>query len=163
MFIRICFFIFVNVLILNANTLSLSKKDILILKKIKSLHDNKMMQYSLMAIAIKESSLGKHMINKKSQDYGLFQANIKTVLSRLKVKDSPKNRRYYAKKLVNDVAFSTANAIVELAYWQKVHKKSWFKTWASYNTGWRYKGKTGLRYAKSIYTIIRKLKLEYAL
>lgn len=148
---------------LYSNSLNLNKQDIIILKKIKSLHDDSMMQYSLMALAIKESSLGRYVINSKSEDYGLFQANIKTVLSRAKVKDTKDNREYFAKKLINDVAFSTANAIIELQYWQGVHKGSWFKTWSSYNTGWKYKSNTGIKYAKSIFGIIKKLKLEYAL
>ena len=89
--------------LLYSNSLQLNSSDIQILKKIKSLTDDKMMKYSLMAIAIKESSLGKYVINAKSEDYGLFQANIKTVLSRQKVKDNSYNRSIYAQKLINDV------------------------------------------------------------
>jgi len=125
-----------------SNSLNLTQNDIVILKKLKSLTDDKMMKYSLMAIAIKESSLGKYVINSKSEDYGLFQANIKTVLSRQKVKDNSYNRSIYAQKLINDVGFATANAIIELKYWKKVHKDNWFKTWSSYNTGWNYNSKT---------------------
>jgi len=121
------------------------------------------MKYTLMALAIKESSVGRYMRNDKTNDYGLFQANIKTVISRQKVKDTKENRAYFANRLINDVAFSTANAIIELQYWQKVHKGSWFKTWSSYNTGWKYKSNTGIKYAKSLFSIIKKLKLEYQL
>jgi hypothetical protein len=149
--------------LLYSNSLKLNNNDILILKKIKSLTDDKMMKYSLMAIAIKESSLGKYVINAKSEDYGLFQANIKTVLSRQKVKDNSYNRSIYAQKLINDVGFATANAIIELEYWQSVHKDNWFKIWASYNTGWKYKSKTGIKYATKVFEIIKKLKLEYKL
>ena len=99
----------------------------------------------------------------KTNDYGLFQANIKTVLSRQKVKDTRANRKYFANKLINDVAFSTANAIIELEYWQKVHKGKWGRTWASYNTGWRYKSPAGKRFASSVFKIIKKLKYEYRL
>jgi hypothetical protein len=146
-----------------SNSLGLTKKDILILKKIKTLTDDNMMKYSLMAIAIKESSLGKYIINSKSEDYGLFQANIKTVLSRQKVKDNSFNRSIYAQKLITDVGFATANAIIELKYWRKVHKDNWFKTWSSYNTGWNYNSKTGIKYATKVFDIIKKLKLEYKL
>lgn len=146
-----------------SNSLGLTQKDIVILKKLKSLTDDKMMKYSLMAIAIKESSLGKYVINSKSEDYGLFQANIKTVLSRQKVKDNSYNRSIYAQKLINDVGFATANAIIELKYWRKVHKDNWFKTWSSYNTGWKYRSKTGIKYATKVFDIIKKLKLEYKL
>lgn len=148
---------------LYSNSLSLTQKDIIILKKIKSLEDEEMMKYSLMAIAIKESSLGKNQINRKSNDYGPFQANIKTVLSRQKVEDTPENRLYFAQKLLTDVGFATANAVIELRYWKKVHKNNWAKIWASYNTGYKYKSNTGVKYAQSIFEIIKKLKVEYRL
>lgn len=161
--IKYVFFVFLSSSFLFSNSLYLTKKDLVILKKIKSLHNEEMMQYSLMAIAIKESSLGKFMVNEKSQDYGLFQANIKTVLSRQKVKNNKKNRDYFSNKLVNDVAFSTANAIIELKYWEGIHKGSWSRIWSSYNTGWKYKSNTGIKYANSIFKIIKTLKLEYNL
>lgn len=145
------------------NSLGLSKMDIEILKKIKTLTNDNYMKYSLMAIAIKESSIGKNLVNAKSNDYGLFQANIKSVIRRQKVEDTEENRRYFAHKLIYDVGFSTANAIVELEYWKKVHKDNWIKIWASYNTGWNYKSNTGVKYAKSVFDIIKKLKYEYNL
>lgn len=146
-----------------SNSLNLTQNDIIILKKLKSLSDDNMMKYSLMALAIKESSLGRYIINSKSEDYGLFQANIKTVLKRQKVKDTSYNRSVYAQKLINDVGFATANAIIELKYWRKVHKDNWFKTWSSYNTGWNYNSKIGIKYATNVFDIIKKLKLEYKL
>jgi hypothetical protein len=146
-----------------SNSLGLTPIDIIILKKIKSLTDDNYMKYTLMAIAIKESSVGKKLINPISNDYGLFQSNIKSVIRRQKVPDTMFNRQYFAKKLVYDVGFSTANAIVEIDFWRKVHKDNWIKIWASYNTGWKYKSDTGLEYATSVFDIIKKLKFEYDL
>lgn len=160
---KVFFYLLFFSTLLFSNSLNLDAKDLIILKKIKSLSTDKMLGYSLMAIAIKESNIGKYVVNDKTNDYGLFQANIKTVLSRQNVKDTKANRMLYSKKLINDVSFATANAIIELEYWKKVHKNNWAKTWASYNTGWRYKGKTGFKYANSIFEIIKKLKLEYKL
>lgn len=146
-----------------SSTLNLSNKDITILKKIRQLHDDTMMKYTLMALAIKESSIGKNMINSKSNDYGLFQANIRTILSREKAEDTPLNREYFANKLIKDVGYATANAIIEIEYWLKVHKRDWFKAWASYNTGWRYKSNTGKKYSEDIAIIIHTLRNEYKL
>lgn len=160
---RLFFLLFFINTLLFSNSLKLDNKDILILKKIKSLSDDEMLSYSLMAIAIKESNIGKYVINSQTNDFGLFQANIKTVLSRQNVKDTKENRIFYANKLINDVSFATANAIIELRYWRKVHKNNWAKTWASYNTGWKYDSKTGFKYANSIFEIIKKLKIEYGL
>lgn len=146
-----------------SNSLGLSETDIIILKKIKSLTDDRMMKYTLMALAIKESSVGKNQINLISNDFGLFQSNIKSVIKRQKVPDTIYNRRYFAQKLVYDVGFSTANAIVEIDYWRKVHNDNWIKIWASYNTGWKYNTDTGVKYATSVFDIIKKLKYEYDL
>ncbi|MBP9491388.1 MAG: hypothetical protein KBE77_08045 [Aliarcobacter sp.] len=146
-----------------SNSLGLSNTDIIILKKIKSLTDDKMMKYTLMALAIKESSVGKNQINLISNDFGLFQSNIKSVIRRQKVPDNIHNRRYFAQKLLDDVGFATANAIVEIDYWRKVHNENWVKVWASYNTGWSYKSDTGLAYASHVFDIIKKLKFEYDL
>jgi len=146
-----------------SNSLGLTNTDLIILKKIKTLTDDTMMKYTLMAIAIKESSVGKKQINFESNDYGLFQSNIKSVLRRQYVEDNYYNRRYFAYKLLNDVAFSTANAIVEIDYWREIHKDNWVKVWASYNTGWRYNSNLGVIYANSIFDIIKKLRFEYNL
>lgn len=159
-------FITIFLLLLNftfANSLNLTKTDLVILNKIKSLTDEPIMKYSLMAIAIKESSVGKNIANFRSNDFGLFQSNIKTVLSRQYINDTPANRKYFALKLINDVGFATANAIIELEYWRSVHKDNWVKIWSSYNTGFSYKSDTGYLYAKSILEIIKKLKNEYKL
>ncbi len=157
----ILFLIFSNLLF--ANSLGLTKTDLVILNKIKSLTDEPIMKYSLMAIAIKESSVGKNMANFKSNDFGLFQSNIKTVLNRQYVEDTPQNRKIFALKLMNDVGFATANAIIELEYWRGVHKDNWIKIWSSYNTGFSYRSDTGYLYAKSILEITKKLKNEYGL
>ena len=146
-----------------SNSLGLSNTDLIILKKIKSLTDDTMMKYTLMALAVKESSIGKNQINLISNDFGLFQSNIKSVLRRQKVPDNLYNRRYFAQKLLYDVGFATANAIVEIDYWKKVHKNNWVKVWASYNTGWKYNSNTGLDYASSVFDIMKKLKFEYGL
>ena len=125
--IIILFLLIVN--LCYSNSLGLTNTDIIILKKIKSLTNDNFMKYTLMAIAIKESSVGKQLINNVSKDYGLFQANIKSVIRRQKVQDNIYNRNYFAKKLVYDAGFSTANAIVEIDYWRNVHKDNWIKVW----------------------------------
>jgi len=152
--------------------LMLSKKPIakefkkqvkLILKEIRKLSKDDMMRYSLMAIAIKESSLGKNPINDVTFDYGMFQSNIKTVIRRENVEDNTQNREYLSKKLVNEAGFSAVNAIKEINYWKKVHNNNWGRIWSSYNTGWKYQSVTGAKYANSIFEIVRRLKYEYKL
>jgi len=96
-----------------SNSLGLSQKDIVILKKIKSLTDDKMMKYTLMALAIKESSVGKNQINLVTNDYGVFQGNIKSVIRRQNVEDNLNTRKFLSKKLLSDAGFAMANAIEE--------------------------------------------------
>ena len=111
-----------------------------------------------MAIAIKESGLGKYLVNVDTKDYGLYQANIKTVINRENASDTSWNRNVFAMKLISDFQFATKNAIEELSYWQKVHNNNWSKVWSSYNGGWRYNSDAAKQYSKDIATIIRELK-----
>ena len=47
------------------------------------------------------------MVNLDTKDFGLYQANIKTVLSRQNIKDTTWNRNVFASKLVSDFQFAT--------------------------------------------------------
>uniref|UniRef100_UPI004047E62C transglycosylase SLT domain-containing protein n=1 Tax=Aliarcobacter sp. TaxID=2321116 RepID=UPI004047E62C len=136
----------------------LSTEQIETLKEIKKIGQEHGLSYSLMAIAIKESSVGRYLVNVDTKDFGLYQANIKTVINRHNAKDTSWNRNKYAMKLISDFNFATKNAIEELSYWQKVHKNDWSKVWSSYNGGWKYNSKTARKYSKDIASIIRQLK-----
>lgn len=137
---------------------NLTSQQLETLKKIKEKGEKHDLGYSLMAIAIKESKLGKFMVNNKTHDFGLYQANIKTVLSRHNVTDTAWNRDVLASKLVSDFQFATKNAIEELTYWQKIHKNDWSKIWGSYNAGFKYNSKEAREYSEDIAAIIRELK-----
>ncbi|UTJ06538.1 transglycosylase SLT domain-containing protein [Arcobacter roscoffensis] len=147
-----------NIFATNFNPSKLSKEDIKMLKLIKQQGAKYGLSYSLMAIAIKESSIGKYLVNVNSKDFGLYQANIKTVISREKVRDTSWNRNRYAMKLISDFEFATKNAIAELKYWKKVHKNDWRRVWSSYNGGWSYNSKRARKYSRDIASIIRKLR-----
>ena len=159
--IKIIFFIFVfvsNIFALNFNFNALSQKDKETLKIIKEYGKKHGLSYSLMAIAIKESSLGRFVINVDSMDYGIYQANIKTVIQRHNAKDTSWNRNKFAMRLVSDFEFATNNAIAELTYWRKIHNNDWRKVWSSYNGGWKYDSKRARKYSQDIAKIIRELK-----
>ena len=78
-----------------------------------------MMKYTLMALAIKESSIGKNQVNLVTNDYGVFQGNIKSVIRRQSVQDNSATRKFLSEKLLNDAGFAMANAIEEINYWRK--------------------------------------------
>ncbi|MBU3015249.1 lytic transglycosylase domain-containing protein [Poseidonibacter lekithochrous] len=147
-----------NIFASNFNATKLTKEEIKTLKEIKKQGEKYGLSYSLMAIAVKESSIGKYLVNVDSKDYGLYQANIKTVLSRQKAKNTSWNRNKYAMRLISDFKFATKNAIAELNYWKKVHKNDWKKVWSSYNGGWKYNSKKARNYSREIAIIIKKLK-----
>ena len=136
----------------------LTPQDIQILKEIKEHGKDQGLSYSLMAIAIKESRVGKYLVNVDTKDYGMYQANIKTVISRENAKDTSWNRNVLAMKLISDFQFATKNAIDELTYWQKVHNNDWTKVWSSYNAGWKYNSKEAKLYSQEIASIIRELR-----
>lgn len=140
------------------NFSKLSQKDMETLKQIKKEGEQYGLSYSLMAIAIKESSLGRYLVNVDSRDYGIYQANIKSVIRRHNVKDTSWNRNKFAMKLISDFRFATKNAIAELNYWKKIHNNDWKKVWGSYNGGWKYNSKTAKEYSRQIASIIRQLK-----
>ncbi|KAB7885241.1 MAG: hypothetical protein CL624_05355 [Arcobacter sp.] len=147
-----------NIFASNFNATKLTSEEIKTLKEIKKQGKRHGLSYSLMAIAIKESSIGKYLVNVDSKDYGLYQANIKTVLSRQKAKNTSWNRNKYAMRLISDFQFATKNAIAELNYWKKVHKNDWKKVWSSYNGGWKYNSKRARNYSRDIAIIIKRLK-----
>ena len=137
---------------------NLTPQEIKTLKEIKAHGKENGLSYSLMAIAIKESGLGKYLVNVDTKDYGLYQANIKTVISRENAPDTSWNRNVFAMKLISDFQFATKNAIDELTYWQKVHNNNWSRVWSSYNGGWKYNSDAAKQYSKDIASIIRQLK-----
>ncbi len=147
-----------NVFASDFNIKNLTPEEITTLKEIKEHGKEHGLSYSLMAIAIKESSLGKYLVNVDTKDYGIYQANIKTVISRENAKDTSWNRNVLAMKLISDFQFATKNAIDELSYWQKVHNNDWTKVWSSYNAGWRYDSNEAKKYSKDIALIIRELR-----
>ena len=74
---------------------NLTPQEIKTLKEIKAHGKENGLSYSLMAIAIKESGLGKYLVNVDTKDYGLYQANIKTVINRENAPDTSWNRNVF--------------------------------------------------------------------
>lgn len=136
----------------------LTVQDIQLLKQIKNYGTQYDLAYSLMAIAIKESSLGRYQVNVDSYDYGLYQANINTVVKRHEVANNSFNRNKLAMLLIKDFKFATSNAIAELMFWKSVHGENWLKIWASYNAGFNYDSSRAIKYSNDIKAIISELK-----
>lgn len=136
----------------------LTFQDVQLLKQIKEYGQKYDLAYSLMAIAIKESSLGRYQVNVDSYDYGLYQANINTVVKRHEVTNNTFNRNKLAMLLIKDFKFATSNAIAELMFWKSVHGENWLRIWASYNAGFNYDSSRAIKYSNDIKAIISELK-----
>ena len=147
-----------NVFASNVDIKNLTQEQLETLKEIKKHGEDTGLSYTFMAIAIKESKLGEYMVNLDTKDFGLYQANIKTVLSRQNIKDTTWNRNVFASKLVSDFQFATKNAIEELTFWQKIHRNDWTKVWGSYNAGYKFNSQQAKEYSKEIALIIKELK-----
>lgn len=157
-FLILTFLLTFNVFTHALDLKNLTPQQLEMLREIKKMGKASGLSYSLMAIAIKESKLGAYMINISSKDFGMYQANITTVLNRQNIRDTSWNRNVFASKLVFDFEFATQNAIEELTFWKKVHKNDWHKVWGSYNAGYRYNSKKARTYSREIASIIRELK-----
>lgn len=157
-FLILTFLLTFNVFTHALDLKNLTPQQLEMLREIKKMGKDSGLSYSLMAIAIKESKLGAYMINISSKDFGMYQANITTVLNRQNIRDTSWNRNVFASKLVFDFEFATQNAIEDLTFWKKVHKNDWHKVWGSYNAGYRYNSKKARTYSREIASIIRELK-----
>lgn len=112
---------------------------------------------TLAAIAFQESDLGMNVINKRTQDYGIFQNHLKTVVKRNKV--SP---NYAKAKLLNDFDYAVRETHKELQFWAKVHGKnrgsvSLHKVLASYNGGYAYHKEAPQKYSKEVFANMKVL------
>lgn len=128
----------------------------------KNTKGSKIIKYSLVAISLKESTLGKYMLNindNKSLDCGLFQNNVRSVLKREKMKYGKYNQIEVCQRLLFDTSYSIYHAKQELMYWKK-NRGTWAKAYLSYHRGYKFKSPKGKAYSKDIQVIIEVLKRE---
>lgn len=95
---------------------------------------------TLAAIALKESRAGKYLVNNRSKDYGVFQNNIKSTTRRIEMltghKMDWKTVQALKTELVSSLETSANYAMMELEYWDRVHKGNWRRVVESYNAGY---------------------------
>lgn len=132
------------------------------------------LSYTLMSIAWKESNFGKWTVNitdgSKLKDnkypgaYGIYQALLKTVMSRHELTTSWSASRTI-EKLLYDIDYSSREAIYNLLYWKKYWsdrecKQVWSMSVASYNAGYNSnKHSPGKKYLIDIKDRVRALKV----
>lgn len=115
------------------------------------------MQWTMTAIAWRESQFGRDLVGRTTPDFGVFQININTFKNRHKrdLKRFPVNDKKLKRMLKNDYDLGFSCALEELEYWKSVRGNDWRKIWGSYNGGY----KPNERYAEWIYKRIKALKI----
>lgn len=117
------------------------------------------------AIAKAESDMGRYKINLMDKPYGscgLTHINLKTFMDRHKIKPTNFNINKACMDLINNNELAISNTIEELVYWQeqicnsKCSKADMLYVYSAYNSGWNYKGKAGLEYAKKIDYLVKQ-------
>jgi len=115
------------------------------------------MGWTLAAIAYRESSAGRFLIDASGPSFGAHQILLRTATRRMNITDSMQ-KNILAQRLVEDVDLSASLALEELKFWRRLHGNNWNNLWASYNAGYNYRGTSGQKYAKMIGKHIKQLK-----
>ena len=117
------------------------------------------LQYSLAAIAIKESAAGLWNVNIKGQAGGYYHVTVDKVIRHFGWEDNPFNRNRALQHLLDDKELAAQLAVAELNYWKGRRGEDWNSVWASYNVGYiGKKSSTGREYASDIAKIIKQIK-----
>lgn len=115
------------------------------------------LSYTMAAIAWKESSLGKNLINLSSGDCGVFQVSAKTLSNN----EFKQNR--ICQRLILDFDFSFSVALERYKYFYNYYRSkglpkgvSWKRAICSYHAGWNWK--KGVPYYKAVVRNIRVIR-----
>lgn len=110
--------------------------------------------YTLAAIALQESHLGKYNISLGDPSAGAYHLTIDKAVDKLGWAHTPFNYNRAAQLLMDDIEFAAELAVEVIDWWHTYHKGNFYKVWSSYNGG--FKGNQ--LYADKIYANIKKIK-----
>jgi len=110
------------------------------------------LEHTLPALALTESSAGEYLVNGHSNDFGVYQANKKTICNQAGFKLDSSECDGEVFEVSFNISKSDEHAIKTLLYWRNYHKAKSF-TWyedmiRSYNEGFNYKNKKSEHYWK---------------
>lgn len=111
--------------------------------------------YTMVAIAMQESDLGRWNINLQDPSAGPWHVTLDKGLKALGWKDTGFNRNRVAQRMMNDYYFSAKLALDTLLWWRDYHNGDWRKMVSSYNGG--HKGNPS--YMRKIANNIKKIKM----
>lgn len=93
--------------------------------------------YTMVAIAMEESQLGRWNINIQDPSAGPWHVTLDKALRYKGWTDTPFNRNRAAQLLIEDIYFAAHLAIEELLFWNRVREGNWRAVVSSYNGGWK--------------------------
>jgi len=110
--------------------------------------------YTLAAIAMIESDLGRWNLNLGDPSAGVYHLTVDKAVDKLGWAHTPFNYNRAAQLLMDDIYFAAEIAVETIDWWYEYHEGDFYKTWASYNGG--FKGNP--LYADKVYASIKKIK-----
>lgn len=126
--------------------------------------------FTLAALALKESSAGRYLINAISSDYGVYQGNVKTICIQKSVYHDSFLCNQEIQLVVNDIDRASEHAIETLIYWREYHGKRTPDSFVyenmirSYNRGFSFEDTDGDHYwklfKKDYHTVKRCVELS---
>lgn len=141
-------------------TLSSEQKAVMVKTfKMAKVHD---LQWTMTAIAWKESGFGKALVGRTTPDYGVFQINLNTYKRRFhdEIVENDLSEKEIIETLKYDFETGFIAALEEIYFWKKVRKDDWRMVWASYNDG-TYISSKGKKYSEDIAKRIKLLKIYF--
>lgn len=111
--------------------------------------------YTLTAIAMQESDLGRWNVNLQDPSASPWHVTVDKAVTRLGWSMTRFNMNRATQRLMEDPFLGASIAVEELKNWHRLHdnvsgNERWRRTWASYNKGYNWHNENGQRYADSI-------------
>lgn len=111
--------------------------------------------YTMIAIAMQESRLGKWRLNLDDPSAGTYHTTLDKGLKKLGWANNPYNRNRVAQMMIDDEFFAAELALETIIWWDAYHKGDWRSVVSSYNGGFRGNPAYVDMIAKNIQTIKR--------
>ena len=92
--------------------------------------------YTMAAIAMEESHLGKYNIGLDAHSFGPWHVTVDKALIGLGWEDTLFNRNRAAQLMLDDIYFSARLALRELLWWNEIRDNDWRRVVESFNAGY---------------------------
>ena len=109
--------------------------------------------YTMAAIAMEESRLGKYNIGLDAHSFGPWHVTVDKALIEMEWEDTLFNRNRAAQLMLDDIYFSAKLALKEILWWHGVRNGQYLRVIESFNAGYGRNSEYVRRIAQNIKTI----------